>query len=438
MCGTIGVETVMPIKNKKELSTTPLRKAALAIAEAGLRAIDTKRVIKKLVSLKGNALRIKDTFFSLEKTKHIFIIGIGKCSLDAALGIEKILGNHITGGIVLDVRCSKLLKHIESYEGTHPLPTQQNVDVTTRIINLLKKTKRDDLVIMIISGGGSTLLCQPRNFECQNESALLSCLIRVGATIQEINTVRKHLSLARGGHLAQYAYPSRVAALIFSDIPGNDISFVASGPTVKDTTTIADAQRIFKKYTLYKKCDFTPHHLITTPKEEKYFKQVHNILAVSNSTALEAMAHKAKALGFKSIICTDCLEGEARTVGSSITRRLKHVGPKQALLFGGETTVTLRGHGKGGRNQELALAALPLLEKGQFVLSLASDGRDNIDVAGALVDIKTKQKACALELNARAFLKKNNSYEFFKQCGGHIKTGHTGSNVADLVLALKE
>lgn len=421
----------MKIQNFSELATNELRKVALGIAEAGLEAIDTKEIIKNHVSISFGALRIKDEEIILSSVRRLFVIGIGKCSLDAAFALEDIMGDYIAGGIVIDVKYKEGLKKIVCYTGDHPFPTKRNIDATKNIIELLKDANERDLVLMIVSGGGSALLCQPNNFTCKQESNLVEYLFSQGATIGEINTARKHLSLARGGNLAKYAYPAKVVSLIFSDVPGDDVEIIASGPTVLDNTTIKDAKDMLEKYNI------AENNFIETPKNPMYFEKVRNILIASNSVALDAMSAKAKEQGFSPQICTNCLIGEAATAGESIVKSLNESPSKSVLLFGGETTVSGGGEGKGGRNQELTLSALRIINEGELVLSLASDGHDNSEVAGAIADTISKQKADEVGLDTKRYLEGHNSYEFFRIINDQIKTGDTGSNVSDLVIAVK-
>ena len=294
-----------------------------------------------------------------------------------------------------------------------------------------------DLVIFVISGGGSTLLCQPGNFTCQMETGVIRCLFAAGAKIEEINTIRKHLSLARGGHLAKYAYPAKVISLIFSDVAHDDLQAVASGPTVRDETTAAEAREIMEKYGVESQCAFSPEELMETPKEEKYFEKVDNIVLVNNSLALDAMGEAAAARGLKPQIITASLAGEASLQGKAIVEDLHKAPSSSALLYGGETTVTIRGRGRGGRNLEIALSALPELSGDELVLAINTDGRDNCEYAGAICDTMIMEEARRLRLHYKTYLRDNNSYEFFRHAGGYLVTGDTGCNVADLVIALK-
>lgn len=428
----------MKIKNLRKLAKTKNRKAALAIAEAGLQAIDTEAVVRNAIHIEGERLVVQRESFELKNIGRIIVAGVGKCAIEAAHALESILGDRLTGGVVIDVSDGKRLKKIQAHIGTHPLPSQQNVEATNKLIELLRDVGEDDLVLFVISGGGSTLLSLPERGTVEDEVKLFHTLTNAGATIQEINTVRKHTSLARGGRLAQYAYPAKSVSLIFSDVPGDEIQFVASGPTVKDTTTVIDAQAIFEKYDVLKKSGIESFTFVETPKENKYFESASAILVASNEIALWAMAEEARKRGFSPKLSSSNLSGEARIIAHTIVEELHTAPEKTVLLYGGETTVTVTGHGKGGRNMELVLAATETISDGEVVLSLASDGKDNVEYAGALCDTITKEKAVAARLDIQQYLQENNGYVFFKTIGDQILTGDTGSNVSDLVVALKQ
>ncbi|OHA01634.1 MAG: hypothetical protein A3C12_00855 [Candidatus Sungbacteria bacterium RIFCSPHIGHO2_02_FULL_49_20] len=428
----------MKIQNASDIASSALRKSACEIAEAGLQAIDTEKIVKNAVRVREDSILVNGEEFPLKKNGGIFVVGVGKCATEAAHALESILGARLSGGVIIDVKTGAPLKKIIAYKGSHPLPTEANIEASSHIVALLRPLSEDDFVIFIISGGGSTLLCLPEDSGCQEESKILHELMVRGAAIQEVNVVRKHLSLARGGYLAEYAYPAHSVALIFSDVPGNDIQYVASGPTVKDTTTRKDAEIVLSKYDVLNACHMDSCGLIETPKDDKYFVNIKNIVVASNSIALSAMAEKAKELGFASEVRTQNLVGEARDAGKTIVEDLHSAPPKSALLYGGETTVTVRGHGKGGRNMELALSALRFLKEREAVLALASDGRDNSDIAGAICDIMTRENAVRQNLNIEKYLADNNEYPFFQAVGDYLLTGDTGSNVSDLIIAIKE
>jgi len=427
----------MKIKNFDVLAVSELRRVALNIVEEGLSSIDTAKALRNTVRLNGDVLRIEDESYSVKSLKRIFVVAVGKCSLESAVVLENILGDRLSEGVAVDVRPGGYLKRINYFRGTHPYPSEENVKAAKEVINLLSKVDQNDLVIFVISGGGSTLLCYPEDSSYKEESSIVKSLIKAGVTIQEMNTVRKHLSLARGGFLAKYVYPAKAVALIFSDVPGDDIGFIASGPTVKDTTTIDEAAATLAKYDIFGKCSLENCGLIETPKDKKYFENVKNIIVISNSAALSAMENKAKELGFSVKVCDGSLIGEAREMGIKIARELHKLPSHTVLLYGGETTVTVRGSGRGGRNLEMALSAVEEVKENEVILPFASDGRDNGEFAGAICDIITREAIQKNKLDVQETLKENNGYPLFEKVGHYLFTGDTGSNVSDLAIAVK-
>ncbi len=433
----------MKIQNFDALAATPERKALLTIAEAGLEAIDTKMVIGGLVEIDGNFLKIGNEKVDLDQTGKLVFIGVGKCAVDAAAAVEEILGDRIVRGVAVDVKDCPTLKHIKTFRGTHPLPSDENRAAAEAIVECLQGLTERDAVVFVVSGGGSTLLFLPEDRlrgedGLQVESAIFNALTDTGATIQEMNVVRKHLSLARGGYLAKAAYPARVISLIFSDVPGDEISSVASGPTVKDGTTVGDAEKILAKYDVLRVCNIEKCGLMETPKEEKYFANTANILAVSNRRALEAMKKSAEGLGFSAEIRDIKLAGEASEIAKMVADAIHAASPKAALLWGGEMTVTIHGNGKGGRNLTLSAAALDYVIEGEEILSLASDGRDHGPYAGAICDTITKAAMEKAGLDRKKFLAANDTYPLFEKAGNYLVAGDTGSNVSDLIIALKK
>lgn len=431
----------MKIQNFQDLATNDQRLKLLHIIEAGLEVIDTGRAISHQVLLRSQELNIAGKIFSLKDVNRIIVIGAGKCSLDAALALEKILGDKLTRGLVIDTRSNDhhpKLQKIELRVGDHPYPSEQNIAYTREMLGLLDDLEPSDLVINLVSGGGSTLLCQPpESLSASDEKRLLDQLFRKGATIQEINVVRKHLSFARGGGVAKRSWPARVISLIFSDVPGDEISFISSGPTVRDDTTIEDARGVISRYDDSEQFLTLLDNLIETPKEEKYFSQVDNQLIVSNRIALEAMSEEAQKQNLNSRIVTTRLAGNNREIGSQILRELKQEPEKTVLLYGGETTVNISGYGLGGRNRDLAMSLLPQIDKNEIIASVASDGRDNGDSAGAFADLELKKLATSKDLDVEEYLINNDSQTFFSKLGYDIRTGPTGSNVADLIIAIK-
>ncbi len=420
----------MRVRNFFELAKTEARRDALTILEAGLDAIDTRTILKKKITHDGVSLCFDGENYTWTSYDRIFVLAIGKCALDGAQALEEILGDSITDGIVLDVRVGQL-KKLRSYAGTHPYPSETNVNVAREVVKLLRGVTERDLIIVLISGGGSSLLCLPFDLSCERLAEVTRVLTQKGASIHELNTVRKHLSEIQGGHLARLAYPARIVSLIFSDVPGNDISVIASGPTVLDKSTVDDARAVLTKYGIT-----DVPHLSETPKDPKYFENVRNILVLTNRDALTAMKECAEARGYATKIITESLEGEAREVGKKLARLTLPY--RSCALAGGETTVQIANTaGYGGRNQEVVLGALPNVDEHTVIIAVASDGWDNTDIAGAIGDKKIFMLAVDKSLDVRAHLRDNTSYSFFTTLGAGIMTGRLGSNVSDLFIVLK-
>lgn len=365
-----------------------------------------------------------------------FFVGMGKCAVDAALVFEDILGDRITDGIVIDVKEGNF-KKLRSFIGTHPFPSDYNVSVTKKIVHMLSGITERDLVLVVVSGGGSALLCIPHEMNCSRIQEITMALWKGGATISEVNTVRKHISDIAGGQLAEIMYPATVVSFIFSDVPGDDMSVVASGPTVRDVTTVLDAEHILAKYDVLTQCQFPDCQVSETPKDKKYFKKVTNILIVTNKIALLAMEARAKALEYHAEIRDTALEGIAADLGAAFTTLPIPRG--SCYLYGGETTVRITKNSlEGGRNQELALGAVASIPHHMVIVAAASDGWDNTSVAGAIVDAGDRERAKNAHLDPNTYLRINNSYHFWKTNGGAIITGRTGINVADFYLILSE
>lgn len=425
------------IQNFDQLATTPARRALLTIAEAGLAAIDTQTVIRGAIQRDGDKLTVGGEAIDLKQIDQLVFVAVGKCAADAAMAAEDIFGDRIARGVVLDVKKCPVVKNFETFCGTHPLPSDENLAATRAVIRTLQGLTERDLVIFIISGGGSTLLFLPQNPADREEVAIFNALTDAGATIEEMNTVRKHLSLARGGWLAEYAYPAQMVSLIFSDVPGDDLSFISSGPTVKDETTTEDAEKILTKFDVLHTCWIDECDLVETPKDEKYFARVKNVLAVSNREALEAMQGEAQKLGFAAEIRDTKLAGEVTGVARMVVDAIHQAPPKSVMLWGGETTVEIKGTGKGGRNLQLAAIALDLVGESEEILSFGSDGCDHGPYAGAICDTMTKQAIIDASLDLGKFRDDNNTQVLFEEAGNYLLTGDTGSNVSDLIIAMK-
>lgn len=424
------------IQNFDALATSTLRTDALTLAEVGYDAMDVSAVLKRKIKITLDTLTVGEYSSSLQD-RRIFFVGVGKCAFQAAHTLSDMLGERLTAGLALGVgTLPQSLPRIEFYSGTHPLPSNTNVEATARLLEFLAHKEEGDLVLMLISGGGSTLLCAPyAPMTCVDESDLFHALTARGASIQELNTVRKHISRARGGGLAVASYPAEVLALVVSDVPGNDLAFISSGPTLRDTSTVDDAHAVLKKYGIPVTLPLT---LTETEKEEKYFTRVTTTLLLTNQDALEAMRAAAEERGYTATVVTDRLTGEAREVAHTVLEALHAAAPKTALLYAGETTVTVgSAGGAGGRNQELALATLTDVREDELVLPCASDGHDNTDHAGAVGDALSRAHAEEKGLSVHEYLEEHRSYDFFKETGDALLTGYTGSNVSDVIIALK-
>ncbi len=411
------------ITNRGQLAVNPSRQKVLDILEAGLNAIDTQSIIEDSVRLQGDTLTIKDQSFDLKRFGSIYVIGFGKASGPAALTLEQILGPRIKDGVVIGLKPVNC-QYVKSFVGTHPLPSKQNLEAGKSILSLAQKLKPEDLVIVLVSGGGSALLCWPESEYLQGQK-FYQDFLKTGGDIKEMNTVRKHLSELKGGGLAKTLYPASVVGLIFSDVPGDDYPFIASGPTYKDTSTVNDAQKVLDKYGLEK------FELNETPKDDKYFEKVANVPLVSNVMALEAMAKKVLALGLKPKILSAQMYG---TPEETLQEFMKAAEPGVVVLAGGEPklTVTKTG-GSGGRNSYIALTALRSITPKDTFAALASDGLDNGDAAGAIVDAESLKNIKRQKLDVDDYLERFDSYTFFKTLDHElIFTGPTEANVSDL------
>ncbi len=423
----------MFIKNFKQLAKTPQRKIVLEIIEEGLFAIQPKEIISRNIKLTNANLTIKDKTFTLQNYNRIFLLGFGKGSAMLAKYTEEILGDFLTEGYVIDLEKVQFSK-IEQTIGTHPLSSKTNFLFTKKVLKKLTNLSKKDLIIVLIAGGGSALFEDPYKIDLKKTIEVNKALLKSGADINEINTIRKHLSKVKGGGLVKTLYPAKIVSLIFSDVPGNDLSVIASGPTVKDNTTIGEALAIYKKYNL-DNLGLLESDFLETLKDDSFLKNVENLLILSNLTVLRAMEEKAKKLGLQVKIYSDKLKGDAKTTGRLLDQNATL---DSILLAGGETTVKVTGNGQGGRNQELVLGTLSYLDDKTIIASFDSDGWDNSKFAGAIGDFETVKKAKELNLNPEEFLEKNSSLAFFEKVGDGIETGRLPSNVSDIMIVLKK
>ncbi len=452
---------MITIKNKEQLiknGETKLNRKARTLAlkslEHALNTVDSKQIIKSKVSLKNSSLHVNGYTFDLKKFKNVYVIGGGKASGSMAEALEQILGKHVTKGLVNVPHGSKhKAEIIKLHEASHPIPDEAGVEGTRRMLEMTEQAEEDDLVICLISGGGSSLMPLPRGkISIADKREITDALLKCGATINEINTVRKHISDFKGGWLAKKVYPATILNLILSDVVGDPLDFIASGPTVPDSTTFGGAIKILKKYALWDKAPASIKKVLSdgekgtipeTPKAgDEAFKKVYNVVVGNNRFASLAACEQLKTEGLNTLLLTATLEGEARHIGTmlaSIASEISLSGnpiPKPAgIIAGGETTVTVIGKGLGGRNQELALAAALKIKEtdGVVVASLSTDGVDGpTDAAGAIADGKTLARASKTGLTPEKYLDENNSYNFFSRLEDLIFTGSTGTNVNDI------
>ncbi len=429
------------------------REIAVDIFNAALRAVDPLQLVQTHCDFISEA-------YSREHCNKLYLVSFGKAAFAMTQALaESRLRELITRGIVITKyghAPGALGANIEIYEAGHPVPDEKGLSATKQVIDLLKDSDHQTLVLCLISGGGSALLAAPcEGITLAEKQQVTELLLKSGANINELNCVRKHISAIKGGRLAEIAYPSKVISLILSDVIGDPLDVIASGPTSPDESTFRDALDVVEKYDLR---DKIPDRILTrlikglegnageTPKKgDPAFEKSENIIIGSNKIATKAAAGKAEEWGFETTILSTEIQGEARSVARSLAqkaidiRRQSAAGKKICLISGGETTVTVQGTGLGGRNTELALAfaqEIPGME-GITLLSAGTDGTDGpTDAAGAVVDGQTFSRADAKGLSPAIYLKHNDSYTFFKNTGELLITGSTGTNVMDIQIIL--
>jgi hydroxypyruvate reductase len=440
-----------------------MKRMAKVIFSKAVSAVDPSQRLKDLIRVEKDHLLIKteeysEAVFHLAAFKKIFLIGSGKASSSMAQTMEEIFGDRITKGVIA-VKYGHLLplKRIEIIEAGHPIPDQKGFEGAKKIQALLRESGPEDLVIFLLSGGGSALLPLPVDgITLEEKQQMTQFLLDCGADIKEINTIRKHISQIKGGWLARWAYPSMVIGFILSDVVGDQLDVIGSGPTVPDISTFEEAWGILEKYDLIKKvAPSIQKHLLLgkegkveeTPKPgDQTFQKVHNILIGSNILALRAAEKEASSLGLHTLILSSSIAGDTREAArfhSAIAKEVLSSGhplPRPAcIISGGETTVTIKGSGLGGRNQEFALAAALEIQGFEKIVLLSggTDGTDGpTDAAGAIADHTTVERAKAMGLNPKAHLENNDAYPFFQRLGDLLITGPTHTNVMDVRIIL--
>jgi glycerate 2-kinase len=444
------------------------------IFDAALARVDPRTMVVDTVSVTGSVLAIETETtheeINLELFQRILVLGAGKASASMALGLEEILGDRIDDGVIsVKPGYGEELRRISVVEAGHPVPDEQSQAAARRTLELATEADTSTLVINLISGGGSALLAAPKSCTVDGTTIELSlsdlqttteALLGSGATIDEVNTVRKHLSSIKGGGLAKAIYPAHSISLILSDVVGDRLDTIASGPTVADPTTYGDALDLLKRYEVADAVPDSVMRVLTlgadgripeTPKPgDPVFEPVRNLLVGTNYQALIAASERAEAMGYLPLIVTSQLTGEATTAAGFIASVVRDVqahglpvAPPACLLFGGETTVTLRGPGKGGRNQEIALWMIGEMgrRKQDFVnvsfLSAGTDGTDGpTEAAGAFASVGLAESAAESGLVPDEYLARNNSHSFHSGLGSLLLTGPTHTNVCDIQIAL--
>jgi glycerate 2-kinase len=426
---------------------------------AGVERVLPSSLITKELSIKNKRLVIGHLSFSLTAIKNIYVIGAGKASGMMAAEVERILGNRITQGhIIVKYGHSCSLKYIKITEAGHPLPDSNGFEATEAILKISGIASSKDLVICLLSGGGSALLTDfPEGSSAEEMMLVNDLLVNSGACIEEINAVRKHLSSVKGGQLARTVFPATIVSLILSDVPGDKLDVIASGPTAPDPTTFKQAMEVLERYNLmtnvpegikkYLEEGMKGNRPETPKQSDPVFKKTFNLIIGTNRLALEAAKLKAMEYNLNAVIVEDQLQGDISKVAEYIVdtalrfRNDKNEIKPVCLLFGGETTVKMTGAGLGGRNQHLALLTAELIQNnpGITILSAGTDGNDGpTNAAGAVVDSDTFRNALSENINPVKFLSGFDSYHFFKMEGGHIITGPTMTNVMDIIVVIVE
>lgn len=434
-----------------------LRKDASDIFLRAVSAVDPATCIHRSVKKENNHFTIGNNVYDLDSYDNIYLISVGKAAVSQAKAIEDIAGNQITDGIVLTKYgyATSGLVHSPVFEAGHPIPDNNGMQVTRKIKRIVEKAEKSDLIFFLISGGGSALLTLPREgIGLHDVISVTDQLLKAGATIAEMNTVRKHLSEVKGGRLARLAYPAESISLILSDVVGDPLDVIASGPTFPDYSTFSECEEIVQKYGLV-----LPQPVIDlfekglrgvieeTPKQDDpVFTRCHHYLVGNNSMAINAAEEKAGELGYNALVLTSFLTGEARQIAKVFAaiskeekKQKKPVKLPACIIAGGETTVSVTGGGRGGRCQELALSfALQVNGLSNLLLLAAgTDGTDGpTDAAGAFADGHTVIRSKRAEIDALNMLLENDSYSFFKEIDDLFITGPTGTNVMDIYLLL--
>ncbi len=438
-------------------SNTRIKGILKALIQSSLDAADPAKAIKQSIIRKNHQLFVNNIQYDLSQYQRIVCVGAGKASALMAQTLERILGRYLEGGmIIVKDGYGTPTQHVQIVEANHPLPDARGVRATKQILKYVRSLTKQDLLIVLLSGGSSSLLCAPApGLTLTDKHRTTNMLMRAGANIHELNTVRKHLSAIKGGQLVQ-ATSAKILTVIMSDVMGDDLATIGSGPTVPDPTTFQEANAILEQYEILGRVpekvrthfeQGTKGHIPETWKSKRrHSPRSQSIILANNHTAVEGIAKEAKRWGLRIHLLDSPLQGEAKDLGTILGAMAKDirefgnpVRPPACLIAGGEPTVTVTGKGKGGRAQECVLAAAQELSglTNVVVAGFGTDGTDGpTEVAGAMVDGNTVQRARENGLSIENMLERHDSFTFFKQVGGHIITGPTHTNVNDIYLII--
>jgi len=415
---------------------------------SAIESVKPQNFIPEKIAYYENMLIIENSRYNLSKYKNIYIIGFGKASSAMSVELEKILGDKITGGLILTKYGHTDYKSkIKTLESSHPLPDDKCIENTKALLEYLKKTVENDLILVLVSGGGSALLEQPEeNIFLNDLINLNSSLLKCGVSIFEINYLRKFISKVKGGQLLNYIYPADFITLIISDVVGDPPETIASGPTIPQALNSSECRRIIEKYELNQKLPSNIASYISSTKEKSTLnlKSYNTHILMSNIFALKQAEKTALSLGFNTLILSSKFEGDTTDLASFLFSIAEEINSNEiplkkpaCIISGGETTVKINGNGKGGRNQEFVLAFINKLYKKNIkniaVASIGTDGTDGpTDAAGAFWNCDNFEKNNVLLENADFYLQNNDSYNFFELANALVKTGPTGTNVMDV------
>ena len=435
-----------------------LKGKALSIFQASLQGADPRRCVKRFLKVEAGVFSAGDFRKKLKDINKIIVVGAGKAAAVMAQAAEEVLQDRIDHGLIITTKGAKVpLKKIEMYYGGHPFPDEKGAKGTERIMETVARAGQDDLVLCLLSGGGSALLVAPcEGISLKDKKKMTQMLLECGATIDEINTIRKHISRVKGGRLAKAALPAQTVSLILSDVIGDRIDSIASGPTAPDPTTFEDCFEIIEKYDLMERMPRPTKLFLQASKGKQdaetvkpgdpIFARVENVIIGSNLLALKEAETEAKALGFNTLLLSSAISGDTGKAAEEHALLARHIrqgksrpSPPACVVSGGETTVVVKGDGKGGRNQEFVLTAALQINgfKDVVISSMNTDGIDGpTDACGAMCDGFTVSRAKEMNLDPEDYLRRNDSYHFFEKLDDLVKTGPTNTNVMDIHIVL--